>query len=352
MLDFRRLEAFCKVYELRSFSRAGADLFLSQPTISAHVLALEKELGVRLLDRMGRQVLPTPAGEVLYRRASEAFASLAAAEAEIGQLRDEVSGDLVVGGSTIPAHHVLPEIIAGFVRTYPAVRVHLRVGDTADIVQRVSDGELMLGLVGAVEPHPDLVFEPLVDDELVVVATPELAGGRRQVQVEELAQWPWIMREAGSGTRRTFAEALASAGMDVRRLPVALVVDSTQAVVQYVRAGLGVSATSRLAVAESIPRASSTRCAMPGGTGFRRRRPLPPTSASTPATCATAGTRTRRTAARTATRTRHEPHSAGRFGQGRRLSRQGGSGGPGAHPGGASARPGRRGQGHRGHAPQ
>ncbi|BFR48855.1 LysR family transcriptional regulator [Nitratidesulfovibrio sp. HK-II] len=254
MLDFRRLEAFCKVYELRSFSRAGADLFLSQPTISAHVLALEKELGVRLLDRMGRQVLPTPAGEVLYRRASEAFASLAAAEAEIGQLRDEVSGDLVVGGSTIPAHHVLPEVIAGFVRTYPAVRVHLRVGDTADIVQRVTDGELMLGLVGAMEPHPDLVFEPLVDDELVVVAAPEMAGGRRHVQVEELAQWPWIMREAGSGTRRTFAEALATAGMDVRRLPVALVVDSTQAVVQYVRAGLGVSATSRLAVAESITR--------------------------------------------------------------------------------------------------
>lgn len=254
MLDFRRLEAFCKVYELRSFSRAGADLFLSQPTISAHVLALEKKLGVRLLDRMGRQVLPTPAGEALYRRASEAFASLAAAEAEIGQLRDEISGDLMLGGSTIPAHHILPEIIASFLRVYPSVRMHLRVGDTSDIVQRVNAGELMLGLVGAVEPHPDLAFEPLVDDELVVAAAPGVAGDRRHMQPAELAQWPWIMRETGSGTRRTFAEALAAAGMDVRRLPVVLVVDSTQAVVQYARAGLGVSVTSRLAVAESLAR--------------------------------------------------------------------------------------------------
>lgn len=254
MLDFRRLEAFCKVYELRSFSRAGADLFLSQPTISAHVLALEKELGVRLLDRMGRQALPTPAGEVLYRRASEAFACLAAAEAEISQLRDQVSGDLVVGGSTIPAHHVLPEIIAGFVRKYPEVRVQLRVGDTAEIVHRVAEGELMLGIVGAVEQNPDLQFEPLLDDELVVVAAPALVGGKRQLRASELSRWQWIMREAGSGTRRTLADALSSVGMEMRQLPVALVVDSTQAVVQYVRAGLGISATSRLAVADSIAR--------------------------------------------------------------------------------------------------
>ena len=254
MMDYRRLEAFCKVYELRSFSRAGNELFLSQPTISAHVLALEKDLDVRLLDRLGRSVLPTAAGEVLYRHAVKAFASLDAARIELAQLRDEISGDLVLGGSTIPAHHVLPPAVAVFLREYPSVRAQLRVGDTKDIINGVLEGEIMLGIVGAQESHPDLVFEPLVDDELVVVGSPELVADATPRRVAQLTDFPWVMREPGSGTRRCFVQALMQAGQQVRDFTVALTVDSTQAVVQYVRAGLGVSATSLLAVSESLAR--------------------------------------------------------------------------------------------------
>lgn len=254
MLDFRRLEAFCKVYELRSFSRAGEELFLSQPTISAHVLSLEKELGVQLLDRLGRTVLPTAAGDVLHRHATKAFASLDAARAELAMLRNEVSGELVLGGSTIPAHHLLPKVMAAFLRAHPAVKVQLCVGDTEDIMQLVASGEVMVGLVGDVRNHPDLHFEPVVDDELVVIATPALVQGMLPQTAAELASLPWVMREKGSGTRSAFLAGLEARGVDWRAFDVMLTVGSTEAVIQYVRAGLGVSVTSRLAVSDALSR--------------------------------------------------------------------------------------------------
>ena len=118
-MDFRRLEAFSKVYELKSFSKAGTELFLSQPTISAHVSALEKDLGVQLFDRLGRVIMPTPAGEVLYRYAIDAFSCLEKARVEIELLQDRVAGELFVGCSTIPGHFLLPHLIARFSMQYP-----------------------------------------------------------------------------------------------------------------------------------------------------------------------------------------------------------------------------------------
>lgn len=254
MIDFRKLEAFCKVYELKSFSHAGKELFLSQPTISAHVLSLEKELGVQLLDRMGRVVLPTAAGEVLYQYARQAFASLDAAKAEITLLQDEVTGHFAIGGSTIPAYFLIPPLIAGFRKRHPGVTMEMRVGDTSRIVEMVNEGELALAVVGARDAQPELTYTPLVDDELVLIAPPEMFPAGTSLNSSQLAQYPWIMREPGSGTRKTFARALADKGVDIRRFASAITVDSTQAVLQCVRSGLGVSMTSRLAVADMVER--------------------------------------------------------------------------------------------------
>lgn len=254
MLDFRKLEAFCKVYELKSFSLAGKELFLSQPTISAHVLALEKELGVQLLDRMGRVVLPTAAGEVLYQHSRRAFANLDAARAEITQLQDEVTGHILLGGSTIPAHYLLPPVMASYMHTHPGVQIELRVGDSETITNRVAEGELALGIVGAKGSVPELVYEPVVDDELVVIAAPGMLPDGTELTPRDFAGYPWVMRESGSGTRKTLARALAEHGEDIRRLSVGVTVDSTHAVIQCVKASLGISMTSRLAVNDLVER--------------------------------------------------------------------------------------------------
>ncbi|MGE4299735.1 MAG: selenium metabolism-associated LysR family transcriptional regulator [Desulfovibrionaceae bacterium] len=263
MLDFRRLEAFSKVYEQRSFSKAGTALFLSQPTISAHVSSLEKDLGVQLFDRLGRTVLPTAAGEILYRHSRDAFTALEKARGEVELLQDKVAGELVVGASTIPSQFLLPDLMASFLATYPDVRFTLCGGDSSSILNRIVDGDLVLGVVGAREEHPDLAFKPVLKDELVVIAPTDMVEAGATYDMAQVADLPWVMREAGSGTRRAFANGLEDMGMDVRALRCVAEVETTQAALQCVRAGMGLTVTSRLA-------SESFRC-MGGVTEIRMR---------------------------------------------------------------------------------
>jgi DNA-binding transcriptional LysR family regulator len=254
-MDIRRLEAFRKVYELRSFSRAGQELFLSQPTVSAHVASLEEELGVRLFDRLGRGVLPTPAAEALNARAVEIFNALERARAEVLLLREKVAGELVLGGSTIPAHYLMPRILSGFLPLYPEVRAEVLDGDTEQILERTSRGEVVLGLVGAKAHHPELVFEPLFRDQLVVVASPAFVRAHyAAIDAGDPAGWPWIMRERGSGTRRAFEQALERQSVSLRSLNRAVQVGGTEAALRCAMAGLGATVTSLLAADGAISR--------------------------------------------------------------------------------------------------
>ncbi len=252
-MDLRRLEAFCKVYELKSFSKAGRELYLSQPTISAHISTLEEELGVHLFDRLGRSILVTQAGEVLYRNAKDIYELIGKAHSEINLLRDKVVGDLEIGGSSIPSHYLLPGILYDYCKKFPDVRIHMSVGDTTDILNKIRSGKLILGVVGATTDAPNIEFIPIMRDKLVVVAPPVLVKNYDGIiDIQQLAELPWVMREGGSGTRKALEAGLAELGTNIRDLNVTVWVESTQAVVQCVKAGLGISVTSLLAAQTHI----------------------------------------------------------------------------------------------------
>jgi len=248
-MDVRRLQAFAKVYDLRSFSKAGEELMLSQPTISAHIMALEEELGAQLFDRLGRTVLPTQAGDVLHRYCTTIFSQLDLAKADILALSQRVSGDLVIGGSTIPAQYIIPGLVARFLKQYPEVRVDLRGGDTSEITAMVAAGEAHVGIIGAPARQAELACRSILEDSLVLV------GSRAQAHVrlggddwrQRLTELPWVMREPGSGTRQAMEEGLVAAGVDPRHLRTVLQVHSSLAVLECVAAGLGVSVVSRMA---------------------------------------------------------------------------------------------------------
>ncbi|XPV75293.1 MAG: selenium metabolism-associated LysR family transcriptional regulator [Desulfovibrio sp.] len=241
-MDFRRLEAFCKVYELKSFSKAGEAIFLSQPTVSSHVAQLEEELGVILFDRLGRSIIPTDAADVLYTTAAKIFTQIDNVVSEVHLLRDKVVGKLVVGGSTIPSHYILPSVLSDFIKNYPEVEAHMCVGHTDDIMSKVLNGDLVLGVIGAKPERPEITSFPLLKDSLVVV------GSNAYKSVgDSFMDYPWIVREKGSGTRKAFELALGAAGHQLKNLNVTAWVDSTEAVLQCVKAGMGVSVTSRLA---------------------------------------------------------------------------------------------------------
>jgi DNA-binding transcriptional LysR family regulator len=261
-MDFRKLQAFAKVYETRSFSRAGEALYLSQPTVSAHVAALEEELGTLLFDRLGRSVLPTQAAEVLYAAAGEVFTRLDAAVNEILLLQNRVAGEILVGGSSIPAHYILPERLAAFVIRHSEVRLRLVVGDSAGIAAQVADGSLALGVIGADFGQPELELQPLLADEILVIGPPELARTAPD-DPRRLAALPWVLREEGSGTRRSFDLALKSLGLSCGDLRVAALVESTEAVLRCVRAGMGLGVVSGLAAREGLERGEFVAFTLP-----------------------------------------------------------------------------------------
>jgi len=249
MLDLRRLEIFAKVAELGSFSRAAEALFLTQPTVSEHVRALEEELGVQLLDRLGRGALPTRAGELLLGYVQRLAALARDARQAMDAFQGRVSGELVIGGSTIPGEYVLPALIGRFRSKHPDISVSLRIGSSRQINDWIEQGRVDVGVAGARSSSRALDSRALMSDELVIVVPSGHAwAGRATVELDELRGEPMIVRERGSGSRDALERALAERDLRLADFRLAGEMGSTQAIKQGVRAGVGVALISQRAV--------------------------------------------------------------------------------------------------------
>ncbi|MEF2230048.1 MAG: selenium metabolism-associated LysR family transcriptional regulator [Pseudodesulfovibrio sp.] len=272
-MDVRKLEAFCQVFELQSFSKAGEALFLSQPTISSHVANLEAELGVKLFDRLGRKVLPTQAGDVLYRSAKLVFENLQEARASIEMLRDKVVGEVVVGCSTIPSLYIVPRILSRFFKRYPQVSFTMRTGDSAEVIKRVACGDWPVGIVGQLPDEDGLASDLVFEDETVVVASKAaewLPKNEGPLGADELSRLPWVMREKGSATRLALESSLGPLGLTLADLTVRCWVDGTNEALACTLRGVGVSVTSRLASSRFIESGALVRLNIPELEGSRR----------------------------------------------------------------------------------
>jgi DNA-binding transcriptional LysR family regulator len=252
-MDFRRLEVFEKVFELRSFSRAGQVLLLAQPTVSEHIRLLEEDLKLTLLDRQGREVVPTRAGELLYGYSKQLTGLRQEALRVLQQFLDKGQGELLIGGSNIPGQYLLPGILGKFKQKYPQVRVQVLIDDTRNIVEKVLAGAIEIGVVGARVEHRQISCQLLTKDELVCIQPADFPPGRkRTLDPRELLKLPFILREPGSGTRQSIEKALTKIDLNPDELRVAAELGSGEAVRQAVKAGLGVSILSRRSVAEDL----------------------------------------------------------------------------------------------------
>lgn len=248
-MDIRRLEIFSKVAELGSFSRAAEALFLTQPTISEHVRALEDELGVQLLDRLGRGATPTRAGQLLLGYAHRMLALSREAHQALERFQGRMSGELIVGGSTIPGEYVLPALVGQFKAKYPDILISLLIGSTRQVSDWLEEGRVEVGVVGAQPASRALESKELMADELVVVVPATHAWAtRRTTSLADLQKEPMIVRERGSGSREALEHALHEAGLSLAALRVVGEMGSTQAVKQAVRAGIGIALVSKRAV--------------------------------------------------------------------------------------------------------
>ncbi|KUJ95423.1 MAG: Transcriptional regulator, LysR family [Desulfonauticus sp. 38_4375] len=252
-MDLRKLEAFYYVFKTGSFSRAAEEIFLSQPTVSTHISSLEKELGVKLFDRNGRNALPTPAGRLLFSRVRELFDLLKKTKQEISELKEQVEGEVIIGASTIPATYLLPPVLANFLKEYPRVSVSLEVSDSWEIWNKTINGEVDFGLTGGIFEDDFLQVEKVLEDDLIVIASPELNLDFTKVfNFSQLKTLPWVMREKGSGTRKAMERTLNQANLSFSELTVVLEVKTTEALVQYVLNGIGLGFTSRMVVKDYL----------------------------------------------------------------------------------------------------
>jgi DNA-binding transcriptional LysR family regulator len=248
-VDLRQLEIFVKVAELGSFSKAAEALFLTQPTVSEHIRSLEDELGVRLLDRLGRGAVVTKGGALLQGYAQRLLALSREARQAMESFQGRMSGDLLVGASTIPGEYILPGLIGRFKEKFPDIAITLLIGDSQTVTEWVAEGRAEVGVVGARSGHRSVEFRELLPDDIVlIVSATHPWHGRKQVTLDELRAEPLLLRERGSGTRAALESALAASATDLSAFRVIGEMGSTQAIKQAVKAGVGVSLVSRRAV--------------------------------------------------------------------------------------------------------
>ncbi|AEG59652.1 selenium metabolism-associated LysR family transcriptional regulator [Desulforamulus ruminis] len=248
-MNLSTLQTFIAVAEKKNLSLAAQEIHITQPAISKQLAALEDHFGTSLVERRGRGIILTPAGEVFYRHAREMLDLMLRAEKEILNLSGEIRGRFIVWASSIPGHYILPSIIGAFKKAYPDVQTVLHIGDSREAVQKLLEESAHLGAVGMLPNNKRIEGIQFFSDELVVIVPPEHPfADVSEITLEQFAEEPLIWRELGSGTRTVVEGHLARGGLIPEKLNIALELGSTGAVVNAVETGAGISIVSRWAV--------------------------------------------------------------------------------------------------------
>jgi len=250
-METRHLQVFTAVYRTRSFTKAAAELFTSQPTISEHMKNLEERLGCRLFDRLGRSISPTPEAELLYPRALAILEELEKLDSFLATASERVCGELVIGAGTIPGAYVLPQLAARFKDRYPEISFEILIGDSSSIIRKIEDHEIYLGVVGTALEKSKVAFTPFGGDELVLAA-PADAPIADTIELKELVELDLLSRARGSGTGRNVARYLEQAGVKETDLKIRATLGSSTAIKEAVKSGLGAAFISKTAIRDDL----------------------------------------------------------------------------------------------------
>ncbi len=245
MFDFHHMYVFVNVVQQKSFSKAAEAIFLSQSTVSAHIQTIEKELNVKLFDRMGREVVLTSAGEKLYSWSLELLAVREKALHDINMHFSEIQGRIKIIASTVPGQYIVPQIIGNFKKKYSRVMFEVSQSDSEDVAKSVLSGNIDLGFMGVIIDKDKLKYIPIEEDKLILIAPNNFKKKQKVIDVEELLSENIIIRNPGSGTQKVFDKALKKRGLTLKSSKIVASFDTTEAVKQSVKNGLGVAIVSK-----------------------------------------------------------------------------------------------------------
>lgn len=253
-ITLRQLEIFLAVARREHVTLAAKDVHLSQSAVSTALAELADRLGGPLLERVGRRIVLNDRG----RRLADDAAELLQRTTDLVQHYREgttIKGSLRIGASSTIGTYLLPSLVGTFVAAHPDVDVHLEIGNTEAIEQHLLSQQLDLAFTEGPSHHPLITATPWREDELKIIALPDHPlAKRRNVALHSLIGERWVMREAGSGTRTVFEDAMRVHVEETETtLSVApLTFGSSEAVKQGVRAGLGIGCLSELAVQREV----------------------------------------------------------------------------------------------------
>jgi DNA-binding transcriptional LysR family regulator len=252
-LNVKFLRTFVRVVENKSFTQAAEELHLTQPAVSFQIRSLEETYGVELLDRSGREIIPTASGRVLLTHARQILDLYARSQQEIDRLNDLVRGTLTVGASTGPGEHVLPQLLGRFKHRYPEIQVVLRISRTQEIIRQVQERTLEIGIVGARVKDDAILFQPFIKDDLIIIAAPQHRwAGAGPVRLNDVLQEPFILQQQGAGIRTMLESGLSERGLGVEDLNVYMELGLQESVKTAVAEGFGIGIISRFAVRQEL----------------------------------------------------------------------------------------------------
>lgn len=246
----QQLLAFLTVADEQNFTRAAEKLHVSQPAISQHIQHLEERLNVKLLDRTHKSVRLNQAGTIVYHHAMEILNQYRLMERRIEDLADSASGPLCIGASFTFGEYVLPHVVAQFCKIFPKISPTISIGNTQMVVERLTHGDIDIGIIEGHTKVEGIVVEPFAEDTVAVVASSHHPLTRKQrVDANEIAQASWIVRESGSGTREITEHVLHTHHIHPESM---IEYGSTQVIKESVEAGLGITILSKWVIRKEL----------------------------------------------------------------------------------------------------
>ena len=253
-MDLKQLEVFVAVAKYNSFSKAAKELFLTQPTVSAHIQNLEKNFDTVLVNRNNKVITLTKAGEILYEHAIYILNNCKKAVYDIKEYSGKIEGVIDIACSSIPETYILPDFLKSFYTDYPNVRYSISRYDSQDAISEILNERSSFGFVGSKINNKKIEYIDLIDDELVLITPIDLfiENEDNYIDIEKLYYLKFIMRKDGSGTQSIITNKLKSSKISINSLDTIAYVESNESIKEMVKLGLGVSFVSYNSVIDYI----------------------------------------------------------------------------------------------------
>jgi len=248
------LKVFIVTAQKLSFTKAAAELYMTQPAVTKHIHKLEQSLETKLFNRHGNKISLTPAGERLLQYAYRIESLYNQLYFDLSQLKNEQKGSLKIGSSTTITQYVLPGFIQKFSKRYPDIKISVMNGNTEKIEQAVLKNEIDIGLIEGQSKRSGIQYKTFLKDEIVLVGNPKMSLPKQPLDLISLKKYPLVIRESGSGTREVLAYHLQKSGFSLSDFNIIMEYGSTQGIKGYLRQAEALAFLSYQSVKEAVKR--------------------------------------------------------------------------------------------------